>query len=216
MGERVPNVSSSISAELPVVRLEHRDLAAIEVTAAVGPSFESFYFEHRDSIARAVAMATGDADQAADSTDEAMIRAYQRWARVGGLEHPAGWVFRVAVNHGRSRMRRVARKARYAIALGRERHDDAPFSDQIADRDVFSALQQLPPDQRSVVVLRVLLEFSERECADALDIRPGTAKSRLHRGLSRLRRELPHLAPDIEAFSRERVPNDNSDLPGRD
>lgn len=198
MDERVPDMSSSpISAELPVVPVDVRvyDTIVPDRMVAVQASFEQFYAEHRESIARAVALATGDVEQAADSTDEAMIRAYQRWPKIASLEQPAGWVFRVAVNHSRSRFRRVARRARYVATFDRDRRDDTPFADRIGDRDVLAALQTLPQAQRSVVVLRVLLQFSERECADALGIEPGTAKSRLHRGLAHLRRSVPHLDP---------------------
>ena len=200
MDERVPDVTSPISAEIPAIvsNATRQGKRAVTVEVEAPSSFEAFYFAHRDSVARAVALAIGDVDLAMDSTDEAMIRAYQRWARVGILERPAGWVFRVAINHSRSRLRRVARKARYAKVVGRADHTDEPFSDQIEDSALLTALRSLEPDRRDVVVLRVLLEFSEAECATALGIRPGTAKSRLHRGLANLREAVPHLAPDID------------------
>lgn len=207
MDERVPDMATPISAEIPVIRADARrgavDRSAVDPSIEVDAlsTFETFYLDHRDSIARAVAVAIGDVDLAADATDEAMIRAYQRWSRVGALERPAGWVFRVAVNQSRSRLRRLARKTRYVSALGRDRHEDDPFTDRIGDGSLVAALQALDPDQRAVVVLRVLLEFSERECAETLAIRPGTAKSRLHRGLAQLRQAVPHLAPDIDALT---------------
>ena len=197
-------MSAPISAEVPVVAVNSMPLVrlAAEIEVDARPSFESFYSECRDSVARAVALAIGDPDLATDSTDEAMIRAFQRWSHVGTLDLPAGWVYRVAINHSRSRLRRVARKARYvaSAALGRDGKDDVPFSDQISDSRLTAALQSLPAERRAVVVLRVLLEFSEQECATALNIRPGTAKSRLHRGLAQLREAVPHLAPDIDAL----------------
>jgi RNA polymerase sigma-70 factor (ECF subfamily) len=202
MDERVPDVTSPISAEIPVVVSDttRRDQLAATVEVEASASFEAFYFASRDSVAHAVALAIGDLDLAADSTDEAMIRAYQRWAHVGTLDRPAGWVFRVAINYSRSRLRRVARKARYVTAITRDRHTDDPFSDRIGDSKLLAALQSLTPDRRAVVVLRVLLQFSEEECATALGIRRGTAKSRLHRGLAQLRDAVPHLTPDIDAL----------------
>ncbi|MEP2370413.1 sigma-70 family RNA polymerase sigma factor [Ilumatobacter sp.] len=188
---------SSLSAEHPT--------AALNVAATIGDlelfvettSFETFYRERRDAVVRAVALAIGDLEQAADSTDEAMISAYQRWSKVSALDQPAGWVYRVAVNHSRSRFRRVARKARYNLSFVTDHHDDTPFANGIGDSDLLRALHELPLARRSVVVLRVLLEFSEHECAEALGIRPGTAKSRLHRGLTQLRQSVPHLSPDL-------------------
>ena len=196
-------MTTPISAELPVVRAGRAEhvgpvdgVGRVEVDdVGLARSFEGFYAEHRDSIARAVALVVGDADLAADSTDEAMIRAYQRWFKVGTLDRPAGWVYRVAINHGRSRLRRVARKVRYAALVGDDR-SAAAAADEVREPRLQQALAALPVDQRAVVVLRVLLQFSEAECAEALGVRPGTVKSRLHRGLGRLRAAVPHLAPD--------------------
>lgn len=207
MGERVPDMPTPISAELPVTVAgivpadDHLRVDEPALTVEATSRFETFYFEHRDSVARAVALATGDPDQAADSTDEAMTRAFQRWDRVGSLRQPAGWVFRVAVNHSRSRIRRVARKARFANKL-RGRDEATSIDDSLVDGSLRAALLRLDADQRAVVVMRVLLQFSELECAEALGIRPGTAKSRLSRGLARLRAEVPHLAPGIDEFHR--------------
>jgi len=53
------------------------------------------------------------------------------------------------------------------------------------------ALGALPPEQRAVVVLRHLLEYTPGEIADLLDLPRGTVNSRLRRGLDRMREELP-------------------------
>ncbi len=52
------------------------------------------------------------------------------------------------------------------------------------------ALDRLPERDRLVVACRYLFEMSEAETAEALDVRPGTVKSRLSRALVRLRTEL--------------------------
>ena len=50
-----------------------------------------------------------------------------------------------------------------------------------------AALDGLPERDRLVIAYRYLLELSEAETAQALGVRPGTVKSRLSRGLARLR-----------------------------
>lgn len=62
--------------------------------------------------------------------------------------------------------------------------------------DVLAALGELDVPQRSVVVCRFYLGLSELETAQALGIRPGTVKSRLHRALRRLEVRLDHLRPE--------------------
>ena len=66
-----------------------------------------------------------------------------------------------------------------AAALGREEREA-----------LLGALEQLSEPERLVVTYRYLLELSEAETARALAIRPGTVKSRLSRGLSKLRDRL--------------------------
>jgi RNA polymerase sigma factor (sigma-70 family) len=64
----------------------------------------------------------------------------------------------------------------------------APFEDRVDDRDaLWSALGRLPPQQRVVLVLRVVEDLSEEATAAMLDIPRGTVKSRLARGLDALR-----------------------------
>ena len=53
-----------------------------------------------------------------------------------------------------------------------------------------AALAELPPDQRAVIVMRYLLEFTPGEIADALDLPRGTVNSRLRRGLDALGEKL--------------------------
>lgn len=52
---------------------------------------------------------------------------------------------------------------------------------------MIAALKELPAEQRAVVVLRHLLEYTPGEIASMLDLPRGTVNSRLRRGLDRLR-----------------------------
>jgi len=61
---------------------------------------------------------------------------------------------------------------------------------------VKAALAGLSEGQRSAIVCRYYLGLSEAETAVALNIRPGTVKSRLHRGLQVLQGRLAHLHPE--------------------
>jgi RNA polymerase sigma-70 factor (ECF subfamily) len=127
-------------------------------------------------------------DLATDSVDEALVRAYQRWEQVGRLDNPAGWVYRVGLNHARSRVRRLLRRVPSPTT------DAVEFA--VADPAIDDAIAELSHDHRTVVVCRLLLGWSEAQTADALAIRPGTVKSRLHRATNQLERRLHHLRPE--------------------
>jgi RNA polymerase sigma-70 factor, ECF subfamily len=163
-----------------------RCLAGVEAMVERGSRFEDFYRAERATLLRAVAFALGDVDLGAEATDEAMARAYERWAEVGEMANPAGWVYRVAVNLGYNRGRRTALERRRPVLPDRDRAD----TDEVADPAIARALAALPLDQREVIVLRFHLDWSVDAIADALGCPSGTVKSRLHRGLQRLERTL--------------------------
>lgn len=154
---------------------------AIDAPTASPAGFSAFYAEHHDSVARALALTLGDAELGAEAADEAMTRAYQRWATVQSYRNPPGWVYRVGLNWARSFLRKRRR------ATSSPHLDDSPIDDP-APRDPYlaAALAALDAKHRSVVVLRYYLDWSVEQTADALQIAPGTVKSRLHRALSQL------------------------------
>jgi RNA polymerase sigma-70 factor, ECF subfamily len=159
-------------------------------------AFHDFYGGSRDRVGRALAVTLGDADLAAESVDEAMARAYQRWSSVSRMDNPSGWVYRVGLNLARSRIRRLTRRRR-VVAIG-HMATDVPEPD-VLEPAILRALRALPVDHRSVVVCRLLLGWSEAETAQALGIRPGTAKSRLHRATATLADQLSHLRPEAKS-----------------
>jgi RNA polymerase sigma factor (sigma-70 family) len=150
-------------------------------------SFAGFYAAHRSRIGRAVALAVGDVDLAGDATDEAMARAYERWAKVSRLDRPEGWVYRVAVNWSISVLRR-RRRSLHRL------YERPPGGDvDVTDPAVHDALGTLDVKHRSVVVCRHLLGWSVAETAEALGVQQGTVKSRLHRAHRVLQSRLGHL-----------------------
>ncbi len=155
---------------------------------SVVPAFDDFYRAHRGTVGRALAITLRDSDLASDAVDEAMARAYQHWAKVGVLDSPAGWVYRVGLNWSRSFLRRALRPA--PIWVSGPTSTAAP---SMADPAIDHAISQLSIDQRSVIVCRFLIGYSEAQTAAALHIRPGTVKSRLHRATAQLRVLLGHL-----------------------
>jgi RNA polymerase sigma-70 factor (ECF subfamily) len=156
----------------------------------VAPAFDDFWMVHRDRLSRALAMTIGDVDLATDAIDEAMARAYQRWNHVRTLENPAGWVYRVGLNWTRSLHRRRRRHPPAWLATPTSTADDYGL-----DPSIDTTMAALPEIQRSVVVCRLLLGWSEAQTASALGLRPGTVKSRLSRSLEALSHTLDHLDP---------------------
>jgi DNA-directed RNA polymerase specialized sigma24 family protein len=163
-----------------------RSVALVGDEATPNALFETFYRTHYTEIARALAYTLGDAELAAEAADEAMARAYPRWDVVGRYDNPAGWVYRVGLNWARSLNRKLARRLPWVEA-------STATLPPIADPAVAEALWDLDVELRSVVVCRLLLDWSVEDTAAALEIKAGTVKSRLHRALAILQSRLRHL-----------------------
>lgn len=146
-------------------------------------SFAEFYRVHHPKIARSLAMNFNDAELGREAADEAMTRAYSRWGTVSGHDNPAGWVYRVGLNWGRSWFRRAGRRLPWI-----DRH--AAELPETADPALQKALLRLEHKHRAVVVCRYFLDWSTKQTAVALEIPTGTVKSRLHSALAELRTQL--------------------------
>jgi DNA-directed RNA polymerase specialized sigma24 family protein len=151
-----------------------------------GEAFAEFYRADYANVARALSYTLGDVDLGREATDEAMARAYAHWPKIRDYDSPAGWVYRVGLNWAFSSRRRVFRSLPFI-------EHAATTEPPIADPAVADALRRLDVKLRSVVVCRLLLDWSVDETAGALRIKPGTVKSRLHRALASLEHSLGHM-----------------------
>lgn len=144
--------------------------------------FEDAYPSLYRSAYRVAYRLLGGREAASDVAQEACARAYARWSRVGGFDHPQAWVARVAGNLAIDSLRRD-RTAR--------RHSPDPadaVTGPAADRiDLQRALLALPKSQRQVVLLRHVADLSEADVAAALGCSVGTVKAHASRGLAALR-----------------------------
>lgn len=159
-----------------------------DTTAPAGTAdFSTFYDASYPQLVIAFTSAIGDRRLAEDAAQEAMLRACQRWTKVGEYDNPAGWCYRVGMNWATSRWR----KRRREISTDEPRSiTDSVAGDALIDDELLGALDRLPEDQRQVVVLRIWLDWSVRDTAEALSIPEGTVRSRQARALTKLKTDL--------------------------
>jgi RNA polymerase sigma factor (sigma-70 family) len=153
-----------------------------EVKAAL--DFEEFFRAEYERLFQALYLLTGDTYEADDVTQDALLRAYERWDRVGSMDSPAGYVYRTALNLYRSRLRRLAVRARGVFAAVPS--DDLSGSVAIA-HDVQAALAAIPDGQREALVLVEWLGLGSEEAGLVLGIDASSVRGRLHRGRASLR-----------------------------
>jgi RNA polymerase sigma factor (sigma-70 family) len=159
----------------------------------VTDDFDPWYRATRDVVYRAMVAATGEPEAAADLTAEAFARALERWSVIRVHPAPLAWLLRVGTNLHRSRWRRWQHELAHRQHLKPAHwHDRPPFDPGLAE-----LIRALPPRQRDVLALRVLLDVSTQQTADVLGIAPGTVTAHLHRALTTLRAAAPASIPTL-------------------
>ena len=164
-------------------------------------AFGTLFARHKDRLWAVAVRTLGDADEAADALQDAMISAFRQASGFRGDSAVTTWLHRIVVNACLDRLRR--RAARPAVTGLDERAMDVlspaglPGRDEAASADtaldVTAALRTLPPDQRAALVLVDMLGYPVMDAAEVLGVSPGTVKSRCARGRARLLPRLAHL-----------------------
>lgn len=150
--------------------------------------FTDFARAHTAALHRIAYLLCGDEHRAHDLTQLALERTYRAWSRVRD-GNPFGYARSVLATARIDGWRRTRRESSVSpellSGLGGSKPDASGAVDE--RQRLVRALREVPARQRRVVVLRYLLDRSERDVADELGISIGTVKSQGARGLARLR-----------------------------
>lgn len=154
-------------------------------------AFEQLVACWHDRLKRHACQLTGDVDAGAEIVQDA-------WAEIvrtiGSLREPTsfrGWAFRIVSNKAadwirdRSKQRTLRDTLESGMSPAGCKHDSGQRND-----DLEYALQQLPDVSRQILSMKYLDGLSTREIADAMNIPPGTVKSRLFHAREQIRREI--------------------------
>ena len=105
-------------------------------------SFEEFFDETHQRLFGGLCLITGNRHEAEEIMQDAYLKVWERWERVGVMDDPPGFLFRTALNLFRGRYRRAAMALRRTVALA-SRADDLAV---VEDRDeVVRVLRELAP-----------------------------------------------------------------------
>lgn len=167
--------------------------------------FEALYKQFHGYVFRTAYALTGDRGLAEEILQDTFVRAYRHRDNLWVGRSPLPWLNRVALNLCYTRLgrRRLPTRTMDDVVSDTLR-DQALGPDELAEHQelcqtVRTGIAGLPPKHRSVVALYYLDGLSLQETADALGVRLGTVKSRLHYALDSLRRELvPPATPGDE------------------
>lgn len=148
------------------------------------PDWRVLYEALGERVFRLLHRMTGDPALAEDLTHDTFLRVHDGAHQFGARGDVAAWVYRIAGNLGRDELRRRATRERHLVLV-------PPAVSTARDLDLTltlqSALDQLDPEHRAVVLLHDVDGFSHAEIADMLDIAEGSSRARLSRARHVLR-----------------------------
>jgi RNA polymerase sigma-70 factor, ECF subfamily len=152
-------------------------------------AFDQLLGELRPKLHRYCARMTGSVIDGEDAVQEAIVKAIEALPGLGSIEHPDGWLFRIAHNAALDYLRRRARQD-----AAHSDEDPDTVMDPVSttdDRQIAAAnlhtFMRLPVAQRSSVILMDVLGYSLQEIAEVIDSTTPAVKAALSRGRTRLR-----------------------------
>jgi RNA polymerase sigma-70 factor (ECF subfamily) len=163
-----------------------------------GHAFGMLVTRYQDRIYSTCYRMCSNADDAADLTQTAFVKAFEALPRFEARANFFTWLYRIAVNlilsERRTRLRRPRLVRDDGADAGVQREPAAPDGDPQQPaltgerrRRVESALQQLDEEFRAAVVLSDIEELDYATISEILGVPVGTVKSRIHRGRTLLR-----------------------------
>ena len=166
-------------------------------------AYSELVADHQRMVVQLAVNLLGDRDEALDLSQEVFLKVFRTIHRFRGQSSLRTWIYRIAVNQARNRHRfwrrrhradQVSLDAHVAahgefLSGGLSRPDRLLAQKELAHR-LQAALDHLPFDQRTAIVLREVDGLSYDEIAFSLGVAVGTVKSRLTRARQALRLEL--------------------------
>ncbi len=181
-------------------------------------AFNRLVLAYQDAVYHVAYRILGERAAAEDATQEAFLKAWQALARYRGGSW-RGWLFRIVTNVCYDYLRREKRRPTLPLEPVDAEGEAAESPSWLADADparnperraeqralqraLTACLQQLPPEQRAVMVLVDVEGFAYAEAAHALGVRLGTLKSRLARARLRMQQCLQRFPELLGVFAR--------------
>ncbi len=180
-----------------------KELVAM-VLAGRSEAFEPLVAPHRGPLLALAFRLTGSREDAKEVAQEALLRSFKYLGRYDASRSFRNWLFQIAANHARDRLRRKRREADMADRAVREiappaSHD--PKSGRRA-REIRSELERclsvLGPREREVFVLRDLEELDIKETARTLGCSSVSVRVNLSSARRKIRDAIRTLCPHLE------------------
>lgn len=165
--------------------------------------FNEEIIPHLDALYNFGLRLTSDPNDAEDLVQDTIVKAYRFFSSYEKGTNAKAWLFRILKNSYINNYRKKSKKpqevdydevATFYETIRAERTETSDLEDkmfrELIDDDISKALDDIPEDFRTVVLLCDVEDFTYEEIANMLDVPIGTIRSRLHRGRNLLKAQL--------------------------
>jgi RNA polymerase sigma-70 factor, ECF subfamily len=165
--------------------------------------FNEEIIPHLDALYNFGLRLTSDPNDAEDLVQDTIVKAYRFFSSYEKGTNAKAWLFRILKNSYINSYRKKSKKpqevdydevATFYETIRAERTETSDLEDkmfrELIDDDISKALDEIPEDFRTVVLLCDVEDFTYEEIANMLDVPIGTIRSRLHRGRNLLKVQL--------------------------
>jgi len=165
--------------------------------------FEREALPHLNSLYNFAVQMTGDSDDANDLVQETFLKAFRFFDKFEQGTNCKAWLFRILKNSYINEFRKISKEPNrvdyedvqnfYEIIRESDvkyKHWEEDAFSQLLDDEVSIAINKLPEDFRTVIILNDIEGFTYEEIADFVDCPVGTVRSRLHRARKMLYSQL--------------------------
>ena len=149
---------------------------------------------YKDRIVNFLYQFTSDYQKAVELAQETFVRVYFKADKYRPIAPLSSWIYAIAANLAKTEIKRAKRMATVPLEDVTNKYSAGTYYEDRADpgliRNLWEALDALPPRYRIPVVLKDMEGFSQEEIARIIDRPGGTVKARISRGRKQLRRQL--------------------------
>ncbi len=167
-------------------------------------AFEALIKQHQVVAYNVALRILGNQEDAKDAAQEALIKVFKNISKFKAEAQFSTWLYRIVVNTCNDYLRKERSRQHFSLdqemetsdgTLKREVADDRMAPEKVYEANslrekVHLAIQRLPEQQRTVVILRDIEGMSYEVIASMLDLPVGTVKSRINRGRDALKQLL--------------------------
>lgn len=173
----------STAREPPGLRATEESRKADSESSTESSDVRELIVDNATRVYRFALRLSGDPNDAEDLTQETMLRAWRRKARLRKPESARAWLFRITVNLWRDQLRRGRRSREQSDGatehVSRDRSSEESLERNEELGHVLSLVDKLLPRQREVLYLHAFEELSQKEIARVLNVSRSAVKSSL-------------------------------------